>query len=323
MNKFLGIGLIVVTVGSIATNVLMYQRYSSGKPVVLIGSDSVTIKDFRDRLELVSGKGILSSMVARSLVMSEAKAKNLAPKPADIDERVELMLRSNVPGVSAKLGNPLQKMLLTEDIETSMALENITVANVAMTDGDLMAWFKKNKKSFILPDQTRTTIVVAKNVVDASTAEKLLLQKEPRIDTSTIARTPRLGVLGLTANVDWKKIPLGFRKLLISKVGVSVPGSVFKLLIPAVKGEQGGFLIVRVEAKSPAGVPPFAQIRKYVEHQYKLQTAAAQGLTTQNMFLKLYKEKSPTVEVSKYSPWLADFEKASVSLQNSVKTANK
>lgn len=323
MNKFLGIGLTVITVGSLASNAVMYQRYSSGKPIVLIGASSVTIKDFRDRLELVSGKEILSSMVVRNLVMSEAKLQNIVPKPADIDERIELLQRANAQGITAKLNDPVQKILLKEELETALALENITIANVPMTEGDLLPWFQKNKKAFSLPDQTKTTIVVSKNAVDASTAEKLLSQKQPHIDTATIARTPRLGVLGLTANVDWKTINPEFRKKLISKVGASVAGSVFKIPIPAAKDQPGGFLIVRIETKSPPGVPPLAQIRNHVERQYKLKTAAAQGLTPQTTFLKLYKDKSPTVEVSKYSPWLADIERASASLQNSVKTANK
>ena len=99
MNKFVGIGLGIVAAGSLAGNALMFQRYSSAKPVVSMGSDAVSIKDFRDRLEVVSGKQVLTKMVLRSIVMSEAKAKGVAPTKADVEARIELMKRANVNGI--------------------------------------------------------------------------------------------------------------------------------------------------------------------------------------------------------------------------------
>ena len=91
MNKFVGIGLGIVAAGSLAGNALMFQRYSSAKPVVSMGSDAVSIKDFRDRLEVVSGKQVLTKMVLRSIVMTEAKAKGVAGVPplAQIRPHVE------------------------------------------------------------------------------------------------------------------------------------------------------------------------------------------------------------------------------------------
>lgn len=82
-------------------------------------------------------------------------------------------------------------------------------------------------------------------------------------------------------------------------------------------------LIVRLESKGAAGVPPLAQIRPHVERQFKLQQAALQGRTKQVVLAELYSAKHPTIEVSKYSPWFAELENASSNLQKGVKTANK
>ena len=122
MNKFVGIGLGIVAAGSLAGNALMFQRYSSAKAVVSMGSDAVSIKDFRDRLEVVSGKQVLTKMVLRSIVMTEAKAKGVAPTKADVDGRIELMKRANVNGIAAAMNDPTQKYIIEEDVETDIAL---------------------------------------------------------------------------------------------------------------------------------------------------------------------------------------------------------
>jgi hypothetical protein len=323
MNKFVGIGLGIVAAGSLAGNALMFQRYSSAKPVVSMGSDAVSMKDFRDRLEIVSGKQVLTKMVLRSIVMSEAKAKGVAPTKADVDGRIELMKRANVNGIAAAMNDQTQKYIVEEDVETDIALENVITNGVPVTETALLEFFRKNQKVFVLPDQAKTTIVLAQNQVDATTASRLMQQKSPKIDAATIARTPRLAVLGLTASVDWNKISPDFRKALIAKVNATPAGGVFQMNVPAKGKDKSGMLVVRLESKGAAGVPPLAQIRPHVERQFKLQQAAIQGRTKQVVLAELYKAKHPTIEVSKYSPWFTELENASANLQKGVKTANK
>jgi len=323
MNKFVGIGFGIVAAGSLAGNALLFQRYSSAKPVVSMGKDAVSIKDFRDRLEVVSGKQVLTKMVLRSIVMTEAKTKGVAPTKADIEERIELMKRANVNGIAAAMNDPTQKYIIEEDVETDIALENVITSGIPVTEPALLDFFRKNQKAFALPDQAKTTIALAQNAVDAKTAASLMSQKSPRIDAATIARTPRLAVLGLTASVDWNKIDPGFRKQLIAKVNATPAGGVFQMNVPAKGKDKSGMLIVRLESKGAAGVPPLAQIRPHVERQFKLRQAALQGRTKQVVLAELYSAKNPTIEVSKYSPWFAELQNASANLQKGVKTANK
>ncbi|MEY3602209.1 MAG: hypothetical protein RL169_1453, partial [Armatimonadota bacterium] len=134
MNKFVGIGLGIVAAGSLAGNALLFQRYSSAKPVVSMGAEAVSIKDFRDRLEVVSGKQVLTKMVLRSIVMTEAKAKGVAPTKADIEARIELMKRANVNGIAAAMNDPNQKYIIEEDVETDIALENVITSGIAVTE---------------------------------------------------------------------------------------------------------------------------------------------------------------------------------------------
>jgi hypothetical protein len=262
-------------------------------------------------------------MVLRSIVMSEAQAKGVLPTKADIDARIELMKRANVNGIAAAMNDPSQKFIIEEDVETDIALENIITNGIPVTEPALLDFFHKNEKVFVLPDQAKTTIALAQNPVDATTALRLMQQKSPRIDASTIARTPRIAVLGLTATVDWNKIDPNLRKQLIAKVNATPAGGVFSLDIPAKGKDKPGTMIVRIETKGAAGVPPLAQIRPHVERQYKLQQAALQGRTKQAVLAELYSSKHPTIEVSKYSPWFAELENASADLQKGVKTANK
>ena len=62
----------VVAVLSLTANVLLYLRYSTLRPLVTVGNEVITKKQYQDELEHQAGQQVLGKMVLTRLVAQAA-----------------------------------------------------------------------------------------------------------------------------------------------------------------------------------------------------------------------------------------------------------
>lgn len=322
MKRILPGFLAVIAVASIIGNMLMYQRYSSNKPLVKVGSEVIRVKDYRDAQDYESGKSVLNKMVYESLVMQAAAKAGLTPTDKDIDDRLAQIQRRQ-PQMLALANSDPQKMAdLRHGLRTTIALENLRVKAVALQPGEVEAFYNNNKAAFVLPVQAQTTLVVAPALQDgyradmkkadiaatasraqgdAATAASLLRQD---IKPDVIARQPRMHVVGVN----------GF-KVSMEELSPQINQQVAKSIFGMKENQVKTILVVdhgftyyftfKVKKSERGRTPKLPEIRPQVERMLKLVRAP---VSDQQELAKLYDEAKPQFEIDRYAGYFNDIQ---------------
>jgi hypothetical protein len=302
--------LAVILMLSLITNVLLYFRYSSSRPLVTVGSDVITKKQFQDQLEHDGGQPILTKLVFTSLVSQAAARAGVMPTAADIDDRIKLIGRQS-PQVLAPYSQDSVKMAqFRQDLATSMALENLRIRDVALSPAQIADFYARHKTDFGLPQQTITTTVVTQSAVDAATAADLLRQKDP---PDVIGRQPGLRVVGIGGyNPDLQTLPAALKQQTTDWAQKAGNG--------AVKTFQTGtfYLTFRVTGKRPAVIPPLSQVRGEVERAARLELAPSQP----EELARLYQSAKPAFNSDKYAAYFTSVEQYPLGTSGAKKTAD-
>ena len=282
MKSFSARLLAVIAVLSLTANGLEYLRYSTSRPLVTVGGEVITRKQYQDQLEHQAGQEVLNKLVFTKLVAQAAVRANVMPTPQDVDARLAAIQRHSPQILAPYVGDETKMAEFREDLGTDIALENLRIKDVALSPADVAAFYAHHKAEFALPQQIKTATVVTGNAVDAATAEDLLRQHQP---FDVIGRQPRLGVVG----VNGYNPPLD--SMLSPAVKKQISGYVQRAPVGGVKTFHEGtsFLTFQVLKSNAAVVPPLAQIRDEVERTARL----AQAPSPQDEMARLYQAGPP------------------------------
>jgi hypothetical protein len=224
MKPFVTGSLIALTALSLTANVLMYFRYSSGRPLVTVGSQVITKKDYQDALDYQTHGVVLQKMVLADLVTQAARKANMMPTEADVEAQISTMRRQNPQELAAADQDPARMTDLQKDVQTQLALVNLQTQGISVSDTELNACYQLHKSAFRVPSQVQTTMVVTQDPVDAAQAAALLRQG---IALDVIDRQPRLRVVGMHGfGLSVQSLPPAANAKLTAAVFQMKPGDV-------------------------------------------------------------------------------------------------
>lgn len=301
--------LAVIAALSIIVNILLFLRYSSSRPVVTVGSMSVTRKQFQDQLEHDDGQAVLTKLVFAALVSQAATRAGVTPTDGDVEDRL-LALGRQAPQVLAPYDRDPAKMAeFRADLATNMALENLRIRDVALSPAQIADYYARHKTDFALPQQTVTTTVVTQNAVDAGTAADLLRLNDP---PDVIGRQPRLRVVGVGGyNPDLQTLPPAVKQAASAWAEGAKVGTVKTFQAAAF------FLTFRVSERRPGMVPPLAAVRGEAERAARLERAPSQP----EELARLYQNARPEFTSDKYAAYFADVAQFPLRTSPTKKTA--
>ncbi len=318
MKSFSARVLAVVAVLSLIGNVVQHLHYSTSRPLVTVGGDVITKKDYLDHLENQAGQQVLSKMVFDRLVAQAAARDGVTPTAQDVDAQIKDIERRSPQVLVPYAQDPAKMAEFRQDLQTALALENLRIKDVALTPAGVAAFYAKNRARFALPQQIRATTVVTDNAVDSATAAGLLRQKTP---PDVIARTPRLHVVGANGyNPDLTTLPLTVRQQISKFVNAARVGDVKTFQLAAVPAAHQGplFLTFQVTKSSRETLPPLAQIRPLVEREARLERAP----NPKAEMARLYQTAKPTFGSDRYAAYFDEYQKYPVGQDESKKTAS-
>lgn len=256
-----------VIIGAGVVGFFMYNKYSTSRPVVTINGEAITKKDLQDRTDYLYTDKLLRGMIWRKLIFQEAKKDNVMPTDADVQQTIAQLDRTTPSVVNeAKKSDPGLD-LFKEQIKADLALRNLRIKDVPLTDGEARAFYAKHKTQFSLPQQTKTTIVIAGDAVDADAAQRML---HNGVSLDTLAQQRGMAVIGVTGNFNGPP-PDALKNTVMTM-------KLHDIRIVPLGAQYGNqFAIVRADGIAPYGTPRYEQIKPLVDNAAKLAKAGPES----------------------------------------------
>ena len=285
LTGLLAAALLVSLVG----NLLLFFRFSPARPLVTVGRRVVPRGEYQAALDQAAGPSVLRGIVYGELVRQAAAQAGATPTPAEVEARLAQIARRDPRAEPAVSSDALRAELAAQ-----MALENLRIKDVPVTEAQVQAYYQAHQKEFALPTQVRGTLVVSRSRRDADTAEALLRADLP---PEAVAAHPGLHVAGVN----------GFR-VNLGAAPPDVRGKVGSALLAVRAGEVattqagGWFWTFHAATRQAAALPTLAQSRAQVVRAVKLQKAPSEAAE----LAVLYHAHPPAFDMDRYAAYFAD-----------------
>ena len=295
MKKALVTLVCLVALGSLGANAYLFQKYSTRRPVLAFKEGGgVSVKEFRDELEYRHGRQVLRKLTLAKIVREAAKRAGIAPTESDIDARIAELERSSPETLQTAKATPGGTEDVRRDLAVELALENIGIAKIEVSDTEVREFYRKHPELFRLPRQSRVAFIVADTVVDAGTAARMLAHRETT--EATLAMETGMHVVGLNGfQPNLNALPEEMRTRLRRTALDLKPGAVAQL-------ELGDMhVVLRGEGQQAAGVIPFDTARNRASRLLRLTKARPRDETLAGLF-----EKANVTFEMDYRDWFRD-----------------
>lgn len=296
MKKVLISLLCIICLGSLGANAYLYQKYSTRRAVLTLkGGEQITLKEYRDQLEFLHGRDTLRKLTMSKIVTNEARKAGVYPPEKAVEERIKEIERTSPEAIPAGRRAELKQELFVE-----MALEDLSLRGVDVTDTEARAFLAKHPELFRLPRQAKVTLVVAEDEIHANTAERMLHRKEVR--EAELAMEPGLRVAGLDGFApNLNVLPDADREKLRTTALKLTPGGVARMKL------GNAHFILRAEAQQAAEQPRFEAVQEKARRLARLSKARPRDV----MMSELYKNADVNFEMD-YRDWFADLRNRAV-----------
>ncbi len=274
---------------SVLANVVLYMRWSPGRALLTVGTHTVSKRDYEANLDAAAGKTVLSQMVVAELIRQAAARAGVTPTAADVDKRIALLRRQGA--LSGQSQPEIQSA-----VEQNLALENLRMQGISVSDADVAAEYTKHPEKFRLPSQMSATLVVASSPDKAAQATHLL---QTGVTPAAIAAVSGLQVDGINGFA----LPGGALSPALRQAILGLHDGQIRVF--ASRG-SGASLVARANSHTPGILPPLPQVRDLVAREIRLQKAP----TAPAELLTLYAANKPVFDMTNYQPFLGDLDAA-------------
>ena len=259
MKKTLVAFIVVVALVSLVGNALLYSRYSSHRTLVSVNGVPITKKNLDDRLEYLYAYPLLTQLIWREMVLQEAEKRHCLPTWAQVDEAQEDIERRDPVALNIARQKDRSLSMYRDELRLSLALRNLRIADVAVTDSEVFRYYSDHPSEFMLPRRLMTTAVWTRDALHRDTVRSMLIDG---VSADNIARAPGVRMIDLDSGAGQKLAP-------------EVRATVKRLHRGDVDAYpyRGGFLVVRVNSVEQPGILPFDSVRDRVEIAAKLAKA--------------------------------------------------
>ncbi len=293
LRRFLSRFVYGLAAVSVVANIVLFVRWSPSRALLTVGKHTVSKRDYETNLDAAAGKAVLSRMVVAELIRQAAAQAGVTPTAADIDARMALLRRQGALP-------PQPAADLREAVGQNLALENLRMQGIPVSDAEVAAEYAKHSDRFRLPAQMSATLVVAASADKTAQAMHLL---GTGVTPSAIAAVPGLQVDGINGFA----LPAGALSPGLRQAILGLHDGEVKTYSAGGSGPKpGAALVVRANSHVAGVLPPLIQVHDLVAREIRLQKAP----TAPAELLTLYAANKPVFDMTNYQPYLGDLDAA-------------
>ena len=267
---------------------LTYQRFSPLRPLVQVGGQSISQRDYEAAWEQQDGGKVLHDLVSAALIRQAADRAGVLPRQSDVDARLAL-IRQHDPGtVNTAEANGFLP-LLRDQLLAQIALENLRIQSVSASDAEISRYYQMHQANFQQRTQARMTLVVAdtaKQAGDAAADLRAGIPPEVLAGQTGLhvagqnGYQPNLGRQGPALAAAWKTMSVG------------------EIRTTAL-GRQ--FLVIQLVSVQAAQTRPLEEIKTDVARLVRLEKAVPADVELK----RLYQADPPVFVVKKYAQYFS------------------
>ena len=269
--RFLRVLVVLVLIGSILLNVVLYLKARGSRTQLRVGGVAITAKQLNDFMMTRYGVAALAAMTRQELVRQACEASKIPVDSKEIDQLVADMKESNPMLATLWAREPFREQDTRKELEYAAGLINLRIRDIKATDEELREYFARFPGRWDTPEKYEIKVVRTDDPELARNAEQLLRNNVTDMVVLQRQLDPtggRAQVLGLDNKFVVRK-PYGrnVQDELVQKVAAAPDGGVFTI-------RRGNVhLVVRRVGKIPGKPAKFEEVKKKVERAYKLERA--------------------------------------------------
>lgn len=265
----------------------------------VVNGDAITVAELEKRVDyliLASGHGmtrsllrgqVLNDLIQERVLVAEAHRQGLAPKPGEVKDRVDLLLKTlkenNFGGDEKALATALGRAGLSRGdlagiVSAELSFEKVrekVEAGTVVAEEEIRAYYDENRK-----DMWRPATVSLQELVlpdrDTAVAAVRALRKNPDLDVAAASLGEKAGgVKPVRHGVAQGTLPASLDKVIFNLP----PGTILGLVqdqdairvfdleedIPQVENGKEIYIIWKKEGVSPASEIPLEEVRDRIE----------------------------------------------------------
>lgn len=263
---------------------LTYQRFSPMRVIAQAGGQAITLRDYDGVLEQKDAGKTLHDMVSAALVRQAAARAGVLPTDEDVAARLAL-IRQRDPSAVQAAGADGTLPLLRDQLLSQMALENLRLQNVPVTDADVSRYYESHRANFQQRARASLTLVAADT---EAAAEAAAADLRDGIPPDVLATQPGMHVAGQNGYQVDLGTPAG--RALSDEWKTMREGEIRTARL----GRQ--LLVVQMVAVRPAQTTPLGDIKGDVTRLVRLDKAPS----ADDELARLYQAEPPQFPEDKY-----------------------
>ena len=243
------------------------SRIDRSKPAAVVNGEPITFAELDTSLEQQYGSQAVERLITEKLIEQEARRRKVSATEREVDAELQRARGTLPPGqdfeqaVEQQFGS-LQAF--RDNLRLNILVQKLLAPRVRITEQQLQQFYNQNKQAFATPEQLRLSRVVADTQAQAAAAAKEL-RAGAKLQ-AVVAKHGSKQPARARQSADLGFLPA---QSLPEELALAASGLQRGQVSEPIQLPDGGFAVVRLEARRGGQAPPLPQVRERVRESVR------------------------------------------------------
>lgn len=256
------------------------QPVDRSRPAAVVNGDPITFEELDTLLERRYAAQIIDQLIIERLIVQEAEKQNVTATEEELAAELERARGSLQPGqdfeqaVAEQFGSV---EAFREQLRLNVLLQKLLAPQIQLNDAQLQQYYNENQQQFATPEELHVLRVVTDTREQAAAAAAALKKGTALPTVIQQSGSKQAGRAEQSADLGFVQV-----QTLSPEIAIAASSLQAGQVSEAIELQEGGFAVLKVEARRGGEAPPLAQVRDQVRdaaQAQSIQQLAPQFLT--------------------------------------------